>query len=267
MRRVAAQAGPTFRRAATDVSTGVRDVARRTPARVRTFGSTVRGLPRSLPPGVWPELATSMRNLRKVRSPRDAVSAFETETERLLTAVMPLIVQHPLPVQSPTAAKAIVATAGGLAAVGEEWEEVAAVVTAGVAVAPTMPIVLAANLTALTIEVTVAASLRVHQMKAAGIEPEPEQVARDVIFAMTGKADDGKDGGIVSKAMVKSVVTRVASRWGLSLVPFAGIAYSGWDAKRTIDAIDDLPMPIVRRPRASLPIPLPPALPPSSPSP
>ena len=185
-----------------------------------------------------------MRNLRKIRSPRDAVAAFETETERLLTAVMPLIVEHPLPVQSPAAARAIVATAGGLAAVGEEWEEVAAVVTAGVAVGPTMPIVLAVNLAALTIEVTVAASLRVHQMTAAGIQPEPDQVARDVIFAMTGTADDDHGGGI-SKAMVKSVVTRVLSRWGLSLVPFAGIAYSGWDAQRTIDTIASLPMPAV----------------------
>jgi hypothetical protein len=87
-------------------------------------------------------------------------------------------------------------------------------------------------------------------------------VARDVIFAMTGKADDGKSGGIVSKAMVKSVVTRVLSRWGLSLVPFAGIAYSGWDAQRTIDTIDNLPLP----PSRSLDPANPPALPPSSPT-
>jgi len=264
---VAEQAGPTFRRAATGVSTGVRDVARRTPARVRSFGSTMRALPRSLPPGVWPELAKSMRNLRKIRSPRDAVAAFETETERLLTVVMPLIVEHPIPVQSTATAKAIVATAGGLAAMGEEWEEVAAVVTAGVAVGPTMPVVLAANLAALTIEVAVAASLRVHQMIKAGIAPEADQVARDVIFAMTGKADDGKAGGIVSKAMVKSVVTRVLARWGVSLVPFAGIAYSGWDAQRTIDTIANLPMPAVHRPLGSPAAANQPALPPSSPNP
>jgi hypothetical protein len=101
-----------------------------------------------------------------------------------------------------------------------------------------------ANMLALAIEVYVASSLRVNDLRAAGLEPDPHDVARDVIFAMTGKASG--EGGVsdkVTKQMVKTIVTRVLSRWGAAFVPFAGIAYSGWDAQRTVDAIRALPLP------------------------
>jgi len=198
----------------------------------------------TLPPQAIPELAGSIGRLSKVRTPREAVSAFETETERLLTVVTPTLVAHPLPVTSTAAAKSIVATAGGLAAAGEEAEELVALVSGGAAVPHTLPIMIGANMLALAIEVYVASSLRVHDLRAAGLEPDPNGVARDVIFAMTGKASG--EGGVtdkVTKQMVKTIVTRVLSRWGAAFVPFAGIAYSGWDAQRTVDAVRALPLP------------------------
>jgi len=241
---VARRTWPSVRQAAVDVSTGVRDVARRTPARVKAVSETVRNLPRSLPPETLPELAKSVRNLRKVRTPRQAVAVFENETERLLTVVTPMLVRHPLPVRSTTSAKAIVATAGGLAAAGDELEELTALVSGGTAVPSTLPIVLTANLMALVVEVYVTASLRVHDLVAAGREPDPHDVAHDVIVAMTGKTEhEGGVGHSVTTHMVKSIVVRVLSRWGASLVPFVGIAYSGWDAQRTIEAIRTLPLP------------------------
>jgi hypothetical protein len=241
---VARRTWPSVRQVAVDVSTSARDVARRTPTRVKTFGQTVRGLPRSIPPEALPELAKSLRNLRKVRTPRQAVAVFETETERLLTVVTPMLVKHPLPVRSTAGAKAIVATAGGIAAAGEEIEELAALVSGGAAVPPTLPIMLTANLMALVVEVYVTASLRVHDLVAAGREPDPHDVAHDVVIAMIGKTGgDGAVGRYVTKHMVKSIVVRVLSRWGASLVPFVGIAYSGWDAQRTIEAIRTLPLP------------------------
>jgi hypothetical protein len=244
VRDAARRTWPSVRQAAVEASDGVLAAARRAPGRVMAFGRTVRDLPRSLPPETLPELASSIRNLRKVRTPRQAVAAFETETERLLTVIAPMLVRHPLPVRSTAAGKAIVATAGGLAAAGEELDELAALVSSGATVPPTLPIVLTANLLALVVEVYVAASLRVHDLVEAGLEPDPHDVAHDVIVAMTGKvAGDGGTRKYVTKHMIRSIVTRVLSRWGASLVPFVGIAYSGWDAQRTVEAICTIPLP------------------------
>lgn len=221
-------------RATVDVAT---DVARR--ARAAT-SRILAALPRDA--GV--EIAASVRRLRKVRTPREAVEVFETETERLLTVVMPTFVAHPLPIRSRTAAKAVVAGAGGLAAAGEEVEAIAALTSGGVAIPHTLPVVIAGNLAALAVEVSVAASLRVHALRAAGIEPDPRSVAVDVVTAMTGR--DQAQAGVtryVTKQMVKAVAARVLSRWGAAFVPVAGIAYSGWDAQRTIDAVLALDLP------------------------
>jgi len=224
-----------------DAARDLLDVGRRGVGRVRAVGASAKA---AFPREALPELAGSVGRLSKVRTPREAVAVFETETERLLTIVTPTLVAHPLPVTTPAAAKSIVATAGGLAAAGEEVEELAALVSGGVAIPHTFPIMIAANMVALAVEVYVAASLRVHDLRAAGLEPDPNDVARDVIYAMTGKVTG--DGGItdrVTKQMVKTIVTRVLSRWGAAFVPFAGIAYSGWDAQRTIDAVRALPLP------------------------
>ncbi len=220
-----------------------------------SVSSTVRALPRSLPPGTVPYVARAMRELRKVRTPRQAVAVFETETEQLLTVIMPKIVERPLPVRSTASAKALVAATGGMAAAGQEAEALAVLLTSGAALPPAMPLMLATNLLALAVEVSVAGSLRVHALRDAGIDPDPNKVARDVIVAMTGGSDaDVGTGRTMSKTLVKKIVARVLSRWSKSLVPFVGIAYSSWDAQRTIDAILARPLPERALPAPAAPV-------------
>ena len=198
----------------------------------------------ALPKEALPELAKSVYRLGRVRTPTQARVAAETETERLLTVITPLLVAHPLPVQRTASAKAILATAGGLAAASEEIETLAALVSAGSAVPPTIPVVIGANLVALAVELYVAVSLRVHDLLAAGIEVDPQQVADDVIFAMAGETPSGGAlGRHVTKHMVRVVAARLFTRWGAGFVPVVGIAYASWDTQRTVDAIRALPLP------------------------
>ncbi len=208
----------------------------------RAAGDTVRSLPRSLPPGTVPYLARSMRELRKVRTPSDAVATFETETERLLGVIMPRIVARPLPVRTVASAKALVAATGGMAAAGQEVEAIGVFLSGGAALPPAMPIMLGTLLLALATEISVAASLRVHDLKAAGFEPVASKVARDVMVAMTGGSDtELGTGSAITKNLVKKIAARVLSRWSKSLVPVVGILHSSWDAQRTIDIIRSLP--------------------------
>jgi hypothetical protein len=245
----------TVRVAARDVTRGAASVGatvgRGAKTAVSRAGSTAqlseatRTTLQSLPKEAVPELAKSVYRLRKVRTPAQAHEAVQTETERLLTVVMPILVEHPLPVQKTTSAKAILAAAGGLAAAGEEIETIAALVSGGSAVPPTLPVVIGANLVALAVELYVAASLRVHDLRANGIEPTAEQVTDDVIFAMTGESSSGRGlGRHVTRHVVRLVATRLLARWSAGLVPFVGIAYMGWDTQRTADAVRALPMPL-----------------------
>jgi hypothetical protein len=256
-KRVTAQVGDAARSlagsmllAARDVSRGAVQVASKTTSGTKLAGTTAklaqatRTTLGALPKEAVPEVAKSVYRMRKVRTPAQAHEAVETETEHLLTVVMPLLVAHPLPVQRTTSAKAILAAAGGLAAAGEEIETIAALVSSGTAVPPTLPVVIGANIVALTVELYVAASLRVHDLRAAGIEPTAQQVADDVIFAMTGEAAQGSLRRHVTKHVVKTVARRLLARWGAGLVPVAGIAYMGWDTQRTADAVRALPLPL-----------------------
>lgn len=233
---------------AREVAHGATVAARATADVVMDLAHRVRGttsrVVAALPRDAGLELAGAVGRLRKVRTPREAVEAFETETERLLTVVMPSLVDHPLPVRNRTTARVVLASAGGLAAAGEELETIAAFSSAGAAIPHTLPVVIGANLAALAVEVYVAASLRVHVLRDAGLEPEPRGVAVDVVTAMTGRpVGEGGVARYVTKQMVKAVAARVLSRWGAAFVPVAGIAYSGWDAQRTVDAVLALPVP------------------------
>jgi hypothetical protein len=261
---------PRIRGAARDLASSVRvatrDLTRASASAISSAGVTTRlatatrTTVQALPKEAVPELAKSVYRLRKVRTPAQAHVAVETETEHVLTVIMPMLVAHPLPVQRTSSAKAILAAAGGLAAAGEEIETIAAFVSAGTAVPPTLPVVIGANLVALTVELYVAASLRVHDLRAAGIEPAPQQVADDVIFAMTGESSRGRMRRHVTKHVVRTVARRLLARWGAGLVPVAGIAYVGWDTQRTADAVRALPLPlaadsavIAERPLGALP--------------
>jgi hypothetical protein len=262
----------SVRIAARDMTRGAASAVSAAGAGAKVAGSTTklanatRTTMQALPKEAVPELAKSVYRLRKVRTPAQATEAVETETEHLLTVVMPLLVAHPLPVQRTASAKVILATAGGLAAAGEEIETIAALVSGGAAVPPTLPVVIAANIVALTVELYVAASMRVHDLRDAGIEATSQQVADDVIFAMTGDRSRGRMGRHVTKHVVKTVARRLLARWGAGLIPIAGMAYMGWDMQRTADAVRALPLPLAvnsrvvdaRTPTGALP-PVPPA--------
>jgi hypothetical protein len=248
LRATARDVAGSMSSAALDVVAGAKDVAGSAAGLGRTGTQRLRvatgNTLAALPAGTVPELAKSVDRLRTVRTPKQAVAAFETETEHLLTVIAPLLVERPLPVRRTSSAKAIVACAGGLAAAGDELEELAALVSYGATLPPSLPVMIGANLAALAVEVYVASSLRVHDLRDAGFHPDPHEVARDVIFAMTGKAS-GAGGATrhVTKQMVHGIALRVLSRWGAAFVPVVGIAYSGWDAQRTVDAVRALPMP------------------------
>lgn len=251
--------------AARDVTHGA-ERAVSSAAATKKLGNATRTTIQALPKEAVPELAKSVYRMRSVRTPAQAQQAVETETEHLLTVVMPLLVAHPLPVQRTSSAKAILAAAGGLAAAGEEIETIAALVSGGSAVPPTLPIIIGANLAALAVELYVASSLRLHDLRAAGLDPTPQEVAEDVIFAMTGDEGSGSTSGRrlrrhVTRHVVKSVARRLLARWGAGIVPFIGIAYAGWDTQRTVDAVRALPLPAVSRVRATVPATLPTSVP------
>ena len=60
--------------------------------------------------------------------------------------------------------------------------------------------------------------------------------------AMTGEETGGRLSRHVTRHVVKMVARRLLARWGAGLVPFAGIAYGGWDMQRTADAVRALPL-------------------------
>lgn len=230
-------------RALTDKAHAAGGSGAATASRVRD--ATANAL-KALPREALPEVGKSLYALRKIRTPAQANAAVETEIERLLTVVTPLLVAHPLPVQRDASARAILATAGGLAAASEEAEALAALVSAGTTIPATLPVVIGAYLVALSVEIYVAGSLRVHDLEAAGIDPDPQQVAGDVIAAMTGLTSASGNRRVtrhVTRAMVKTVAARLFARWGAGFVPVAGVAYSGWDAQRTVAAVRALPLP------------------------
>jgi hypothetical protein len=188
-----------------------------------------------------PELRASLWRLRTVRSPHGAVAALEDEIAHLMVVVSPVLVAHPLPVRNAVSGRVVVGGAAAAVAVGEELNEVAALFSAGTTITPSVPLLVTAAFLSVAVEVAVATSLRVHDLRAAGIDPHPDAVARDVVFAMAGSK--GAARGAITRQLVKRIAARVLSRWGTGLVPVVGAAYSAWDAQQTVAAVRKLPTP------------------------
>jgi len=213
--------------------------ARRRAARARTAARDALG---AVPPDARKELRGSLWRLRKVRSPQQAAAAFEAEIATLLQVVTPMLVERPLPVRHAGSARAVVASGAALAATGEQLEAVVALFSEGAAVPATLPIALGAIFLSLALELYVAASLRVHDLRSAGAVVDPRAIAAEVGWAMAGAS--GRPGrAVLSRKLVTRLSSRMLSRWGRGLVPLAGALYSGWDAQRTIAAIRMLPAP------------------------
>ena len=221
--------------------------------RLRVAGTQVLA---SIPPEARRELRGSLWRLRKVRSPRSAAAAFEAEIDTLLRLVTPMLVEHPLPVRRRGTARAVVAGGAALAATGEQLEAIVALFSEGVAVPATLPIALTAIFLSLVLELYVALSLRVHDLRVAGAVVDPQTVAAEVAWAMAGASGRPGRAGY-TKGMVRKLSTRMLARWGRGLVPVAGAAYSAWDAQRTIAAITRLG--VVAPPRNPVKAALPPA--------
>jgi hypothetical protein len=216
------------------------------------------------------ELRGSLWRLRKVRTPQGALQALESEIEHLLAVAAPTLVEHPLPVRRASSARVIVGGTAAAVAIGEGLDEVAALFSAGTTIAPSLPVLVAAAFLSVAVEATVATSLRVHDLRAAGVVASPDAVSRDVIFAMAGGR--GATRGAVTRQLLNKVAARVLSRWGAGLVPVLGAVYCAWDAQQTIGAIRRLPTPfhtgsapLVVRSRAT-PILAPGVLPPAAPA-
>ena len=189
-----------------------------------------------IPPEARRELRGSLWRLRNVRIPRSAAAAFEAEIDTLLRVVTPMLVEHPLPVRRTGTARTVVAGGAALAATGEQLEAIVALFSDGVAVPGTLPIALAAMFLSLALELYVALSLRVHDLRSAGAVVDPQTVSAEVAWAMAGAAGRPGRAGY-TRAMVRKLSTRMFWRWGRGLIPVAGAAYSAWDAQRTIAAI------------------------------
>jgi hypothetical protein len=198
----------------------------------------MRDVAKRIPPEAAAEIRDALMRLRKARSPRQAVAALEEEVERLFGTIAPKLVEHPLPIGTSARATATVAIVAGAAATVEEVEALALLIPGvNIAASPGIAAVAAASFTSLVIEAYVAGSLRVNMLRAAGITPEPNEIARDVLRAMTGR-DDVR----LTKIAAQGVTRRVLRRWARGVVPFVGIGYAGWDARKTIRAITRMPL-------------------------
>jgi hypothetical protein len=195
-----------------------------------------------LPPDAGREMRASLMRLRKAHTPRQAFAALEYEIEHLVHNVAPTLVEHPLPVRTPAAARTIVSVVASAAAAVEEAEAIALLLPHTTAVAaPTLPMVAAASFSALAMEAYIAASLRVHMLQAAGQPVDPHQVTRDTLRAMTGREDVR-----LTKLAAKALTRRMFRRWSRGVVPFIGMGYATWDAQKTMSAI--IRMPLAERP-------------------
>ena len=191
-----------------------------------------------LPPDAVEELRSAVLRLRQARSPRAAVAAFEAETDHLFTVLAPTFVTRPLPLENARRALLAVTFIAGAAAAVEEIEAIALLIPGvDTAAIPTLPLVVAASLTALALEAYIASSFRVHQLHAAGRPVDPAAVTRDTLRAMTGR-----DDVTFTKAGAQMLTRRMLRRWGRSVVPFVGIGYASWDARKTIRALTRMPV-------------------------
>ena len=185
------------------------------------------------------ELRTSVRRLSSVRSTKEALQVLETEAARLAHAVVPTLAEHPLPVRDRTSGRAVAATAAGLAAGFAELDEIAIVVTEGVA-APSAVGAFAGYLGAFVIELWVAVSVRVHEVQQNGRTVDTTVLADEVLAALLGT--DLVSARHLAGRTARALGRRMTKRWAMGLVPVAGVAVDAWAASRTVQAIARLPL-------------------------
>jgi hypothetical protein len=204
----------------------------------------VAQLPANLPPGVQDQVKQSVKRIAKVRSLKSAKRVLMEEAERLFLGVTPLLAAAPLPLTGRRARMAA-ATTGGAAAVVEQAEEIAAVVSWGGAL-PGAPVVAGAVLSAWVLELWIAVSARVNQLKAAGRRVDPDLLGRELAGAYLGDPDAVRRLGTAK--VVRAVAVKAAERWAAGLVPGVGIAFDTFTSQRTVARI--LRQPVTAHPIA-----------------
>jgi hypothetical protein len=193
----------------------------------------------SLPESVRSEVQQSVHRLAAVRTPKDVLQVLEAEVSRLSQVIVPVFAAHPLPIHTRGRATMVVAVGAGLAAGFAEIDELAIIVTDGLA-APSAVAAGSVLLLAFVAEVWVAVSLRVHQIARDDRTVDPVLLADEVTAAVLG-TDVVFVRQLAGRA-ARSMARRLTRRWAAALVPGAGVAVDAWAASRTVKAIIRLPL-------------------------
>jgi hypothetical protein len=195
-----------------------------------------------VPAAAREDLRASLDRIRKVRSAREAVTVLETEIDHLLRVVVPVFVRYPAPIRRTRRARILVAGAGLAAAGIEEIGAYGSALSGGTALPVGAPAAMAAGVAAIALEAYVATSLRVRDLRDAGLVVEPREVAADIGRAMAGLT--GRSTLTVTRPLVRAITKRMLKRTGKGLfIPVVGAALSAWDAQSTVVAIRRMPLP------------------------
>jgi hypothetical protein len=208
-----------------------------------------RELRAALPPTLIADTRGAVLRLRKARSPRQLVGAFDAELISLFDGLAPAVIEHPLPMANPRTAATAVAVIAGCAAAVDEIEAIALLLPGvDVVATPSLPVVAGAYFSAFALEAYVAGSLRVHLLQAGGYSVDPATLTRDVLTAMTGRTETTSPATNLTRAAANPLTRRMLRRWARGIVPFVGIGYASWDARRTIRTITRMPLAQTVRP-------------------
>jgi hypothetical protein len=208
-------------------------------------GTFVERFINRFPEPLRPHLHETSDRLLCVRTPKQALQAFEGEYEHLLrAAVVPCAIRQPVFRRRATAA-AFVAGCAATAATVEEADVFLTLASGSTLAAPGTTVVVTVGLLATIAEAYAAGSVRVHQLHQHDFLPDGITLAADIRRAQMG--DLGSSAGI--RSLVGSAVgggaARLRTRWAVGAIPLLGIAYSSYDATRTIRSV--LQLPIDRR--------------------
>ena len=195
-----------------------------------------------LPTPARSHVRLSLARVASVRSPSRAIQVFSDEVEHLLQVLMPVFVRNPM-VRTPAAGRRLAALGASGAAAVEQADELLALVSFGATAAPGTATVLAVGVAATMVEAYASASVRVHQLREHGCEVDPESVAADVHAALF----DGSSKHRLWKrsqpvGLARRGANRLGRRWATGLVPVVGVAYAGYDARRTVDRVLERPL-------------------------
>lgn len=203
-----------------------------------------------LPDEVVSAVKASASRLARVRSPKEAFEAIPTELEHLVTATVPVLAEHPLPISSSRQARVWASAAAGASAVLQQAGEVTILETLGLAGTALAPGVLAGMLLSWVAELWLSVTVRVKVLEEDGRSVDHGVLATDMIDAVLGgPAGQGTDPRRKAvRSLGRQAANRIGKRWAAGLVPIVGVVYDSWDAHRTIDRV--LQLPLDTHPRA-----------------